>query len=158
MCPIVVSFNPSSLGRVEFDAGIMTADRKSFVDITFKLDSGSDFTTLSCEDLDALGYSEEYLRSCKVHGEASTASGKVDLRYIENVSIKFGDRELQGCRIFFTLGAEMRSLFGSDILKYFNREINYDKGELRLNKRDEAPSLSAGENPVQIYSVVSQQK
>ncbi|MCL2004227.1 MAG: retropepsin-like domain-containing protein [Oscillospiraceae bacterium] len=131
----------------------MTADRKSFVDITFKLDSGSDFTTLSCEDLDALGYSKEHLHSCKVFGKASTASGEVDLQYIENISIKFGDRELQGGRIFFALETEMRSLFGSDILKYFNREINYDKCELRLNKTENPPGLAQGETPIQIYSV-----
>jgi len=132
----------------------MTGDKKSFDTVRFKLDSGSDFTTLSCEDLDNLGYSEEYLRSCKVHGKAHTATSvEVDLQYIEGVSIKFGDRELQGCRIFFALGSGMRSLFGSDILKYFNREINYDKGELRLDLTENPPGLAQNETPIQIYSV-----
>ena len=72
---------------------------------------------------------------------------------MESVSIKFGDRELQGCRIFFALGSGMRSLFGSDILKYFNREINYDKGELRLNSTENPPGLAQNETPIQIYSV-----
>ena len=75
------------------------------------------------------------------------------LQYIENVSIKFDDRELQGCRVFFALGTNLRSLFGSDILKYFNREINYDSGEFRLTKLHSAPLLMPGEKPIQIYSV-----
>ena len=154
MRPIVIPFAPSSLGRVEFLAEVMTGDKKSFDTVRFKLDSGSDFTTLSCEDLDNLGYSEEYLRSCKIHGKAYTATSvEVDLQYIEGVSVKFGDRELQGCRIFFALGSGMRSLFGSDILKYFNREINCDKGELRLNRTENPPRLVKDETPIQIYSV-----
>ncbi|MCL1819139.1 MAG: retroviral-like aspartic protease family protein [Oscillospiraceae bacterium] len=132
----------------------MTGDKKSFDTVRFKLDSGSDFTTLSCDDLDNLGYSDECLQSCKIHGKAYTAtSGEVVLQYIENVSIKFGDRELQGCRIFFALGSGMRSLFGSDILKYFNREIDYDKGELRLKRTANPPKLVQDETPIQIYSV-----
>jgi predicted aspartyl protease len=132
----------------------MTGNKKSFDTVRFKLDSGSDFTTLGCEDLDNLGYSEEYLRSCKVHGKAYTAtSGEVVLQYIEGVSIKFGERELQNCRIFFALDSGMRSLFGSDILKYFNREINYDTGELRLSSTENPPGLAQNETPIQIYSV-----
>ncbi|MDR0221383.1 MAG: hypothetical protein LBI54_08285 [Lachnospiraceae bacterium] len=38
MQPIVISFEPCGLGRVEFVAHISTADRKSFHNINFKLD------------------------------------------------------------------------------------------------------------------------
>jgi hypothetical protein len=75
------------------------------------------------------------------------------LQYIKNVTIKFGDREVQGCRIFFALDTQLRSLFGSDILKYFNRNIDYDEELLRLTKRKNTPLLSEGEAPLQIYSV-----
>ncbi|MCL2087688.1 MAG: hypothetical protein FWH05_08875, partial [Oscillospiraceae bacterium] len=73
--------------------------------------------------------------------------------YITNVSIKFGDRELQHCRVFFALGTSLRSLFGSDILKYFNREICYDSGELRLFELNNKPQLATGEMPIEIYAV-----
>ena len=56
MLPIVIDFTSSNLGRVEFDADVMTGDRKSLRSVEFKLDSGSDFTTLSCDDLEMLGY------------------------------------------------------------------------------------------------------
>jgi hypothetical protein len=134
----------------------MTGSRKTIRDVRFKLDSGSDFTTISCEDLELLGYSEEYLISCPHHRvKASTASEDfvLPLQYISDVSIKFGDRELQGCRMFFALGTKLRSLFGSDILKYFNREINYDAGEFRLTELSSKPLLSSGETPIQIYTV-----
>jgi len=156
MHPIVIEFEPSSLGRVEFDAEVMTRDRKTLGDVTFKLDSGSDFTTLSCRDLDILGYDSKFLKSCPFHDtHASTASDDyvLPLQYISDVSIKFNDRELQGCRVFFALGTNLRSLFGSDILKYFNREINYEDGELRLFELKNKPALSSGEKPIQIYAV-----
>jgi len=156
MHPIVIPFEPSSLGRVVFLAEVMTGDRKTLGDVIFKLDSGSDFTTLSCDDLDVLGYNMDYLKTCPFHdSHASTASDDLilPLQYISDVSIKFGDRELQGCRVFFALGTNLRSLFGSDILKYFNREISYDDGELRLLELINKPSLPSGEKPIQIYTI-----
>jgi hypothetical protein len=158
MQPIIIPFTPNNLGRVEFEADIITGDRLSLRTISFKLDSGSDFTTVSCIDLEMLGYEPEYLESCPYHDEkASSASEKaaLPLQYIENVSIKFKDRELQGCRVFFARGTHLSSLFGSDLLKYFNREINYDAGELRLLDLKSSPSLSPGEKPIQIYSLES---
>jgi len=154
MQPIVIPFTPNNLGRVIFEAQVMAGDGKSFSDVEFKLDSGSDFTTISCDDLIVLGYEREFLESCPFHNtQASTASGDLilPLQYLNNVSIKFDDRELQGCRIFFALRTKLRSLFGSDILKYFNREIDYDSGELRLMELKNKPILSDGEKPVQIY-------
>jgi predicted aspartyl protease len=156
MQPIIIDFEPSGLGRVEFDANVLTGDRKSLSSVYFKLDSGSDFTTISCADLEDLGYTQEFLQNCPLYGsDASTATGelKLQLRYITDVSIKFGDRELQGCRIYFALGTKLRSLFGSDILKYFNWEVNYDENKLRLTQRAALPQLAADEKPIQIYTL-----
>ena len=63
MQPIVVAFPVTALGRVEFDAEVLTSDKMSLNTVTFKLDSGSDFTTLSCDDLTMLGYDIKFLRS-----------------------------------------------------------------------------------------------
>jgi hypothetical protein len=156
MQPIIIPFTPNGLGRVEFVANVLISDKKSLRSVFFKLDSGSDFTTISCGDLAKLGYTQEFLQKCPVHkGKASAAATELtlQLQYITDVSIKFGDRELQGCRIFFALGTELRSLFGCDILKYFNHEINYDMNELRLTQRSSLPVLSVGEEPIQIYTL-----
>ena len=156
MQPITIPFSPCNLGRVIFDAQVMTGDRKTFGDVKFKLDSGSDFTTISCDDLEMLGYEEDYLKSCSYHPlNASTASEDLilPLQYITDVSIKFKDRELQGCRVFFAIGTKLGNLFGNDILKYFNREINYDTGELKLLDLKSTPVLSPGEKPIHIYSI-----
>ena len=159
MSAIIVPFTPTSLGRVEFDAEIMTGDNLSFDTVTFKLDTGSDFTTLSCADLTLLGYSDRFLESCKHHdiAAAPAASKGIMLQYIEDVSIKFGNREFQGCRIFFKLNSNLHSFFGSDLLKYFNYEVNQDEGELRLNKAAKVPVLSTGEKQIHIYSLSEQQ-
>jgi len=160
MEPIVITFTQLSVGRVEFDAEVMTADRRSLDTVTFKLDTGSDFTTLSCDDLELLGFDYELLRKCATYDDfASSAGGSLRLQYIDNVSIKLGDRELQGCRVFFALGTELRSLFGSDILKYFNYSVNFDTdqtgstGELTLCPTMRNPQLSKGESQIQVYSI-----
>jgi hypothetical protein len=156
MQPIIIPFTPSGLGRIEFTAMVSTSDRKTLRNVDFKLASGSDFTTISCNDLEELGYTQEFLQKCPVHeGKASAAAAELalQLQYITDVSLKFSDRELQGCRIFFALGTKLRSLFGCDILKYFNHEINYDANELRLTQRATLPALSVGEEPIQIYTL-----
>ena len=156
--PIIIPFGPSGLGRIEFKVQVQTGNGLSLGDVTFKLDSGSDFTTLSCEDLESLGYTQAFLQACPFHHvSASAASSDVEfkLQYLKSVAIKLGEHELKGCRIFFILGSKLRSLLGCDILKYFNYEINYDKGEMRLNKAVNAPELSRGETPIHIYLIES---
>ncbi|MCL2048965.1 MAG: hypothetical protein FWG87_09580 [Defluviitaleaceae bacterium] len=159
MEPIVIAFSPNNLGRVDFRAEIMTSDRKSFGRVRFKLDSGSDFTTIACDELYALGYTHEFLKSCPFHHvSASTASEvkELPLQYLSDISIKFGERELQGCRIFFALGTRLRSLFGSDLLKYFNWEVSHDFNVLRLTKTLSAPPLSPEERLLHIYTIENQ--
>ncbi|MDR1703520.1 MAG: hypothetical protein LBS19_02385 [Clostridiales bacterium] len=149
---------PNNLGRVMGEAFVSTKDGKSFESVRFKLDSGSDFTTISCDDLRLLGYSQEYLEECPRYQYGAflaSEEGILTLRYIKNVSIKFSDREIQGCRLFFALDTNLHNLLGSDILKYFNREIDYDNGELRLYERKEKPQLSTGEQPIHIYAIES---
>jgi hypothetical protein len=159
---ITIDFFSTALGRIDFEADVMTYDKLSFKSVAFKLDSGSDFTTLSCDDLILLGYEEDYLKTCKFHiNTADPAFGtSAPIQYIENISLKFGDRELQGCRVFFVLNSGLRSLLGSDILKYFNYEVDYeahqDSGELRLIERKVSPVLAEGETRIHIYSLESE--
>jgi len=151
---IKIPFFSSNLGRIDFVAQVMTADRKTFFDVDFKLDSGSDFTTLSCNDLYKLGYTRDFLRQCPYHKHpVTTASNTIHLQYLENISIKFEEREIQGCRIFFATETSMRSLFGSDILKYFNWSVNYDEGLFQMTKTTRTPQLSKEEQPLHIYDV-----
>jgi len=154
MRTIDISFDFNNLGRVEFSVDVMTSDLRSFKNVYFKLDSGSDFTTVDCKDLYNLGYTREFLQSCPHHHTGvSTAAGDIRLQYIKNISLKFGRREIQHCRIFFALDTPLRSLFGSDILKYFNWGVNYDIKMFQLHKSERLPLLSEGEEPLQIYNI-----
>jgi len=156
MKPITIPFDSNSLGRIEFLAHMLTGDFKSFGVVRYKLDSGSDFTTISCDELNRLGYTREFLEKCPFYGNIAslaTHENQLKLQYITNVSIKFGNREIQGCRVFFALDTQLRNLFGGDILKYFNWEVNYDKGLLRLVQTEKFPKFSEGETPLHIYSI-----
>jgi hypothetical protein len=156
MLPIIIPFTTNELGRVLFDVQVSTADSKSLKTVDFKLDYGSDFTTLSCEALDLLGYSYEYLKNCPLHDKkASLAADEmnVPIQYITNVTIKFGYREIQNCRVFFALDTGLRSLFGTDLLKYFNANIDFDDEVLKLYERRVKPGLAKGEKQIQICSI-----
>ena len=125
MEPIVIPFVSNNLGRVDFTADVMKSDYKSFGSVLFKLDSGSDFTTIDCADLDELGYTQDFLESRPFHpSSVSTASSDIRLQYITNVSVKFG-----------------------------NREINYDDRIMRLAQARRKPQLSEGETRLHIYSI-----
>ncbi|MDR0220348.1 MAG: hypothetical protein LBI54_02960 [Lachnospiraceae bacterium] len=84
---------------------------------------------------------------------AASALLKLELRYITNVSLKFGEMELQGCTVYFSPDADIRNLFGGDILKYFNWAVDNDNGEFCLTPRAAAPELAPGEAPIHIYTL-----
>jgi len=156
--PINIEFKTTSIGRIKFAADVMTADCGTLEPIEFELDTASDFTTLSRADLETLGYTAKQLADCPVHSvQARTGGGKFTLQYITNVSIKLAGRELQQTRVFFAKEEEYQkllgTLFGVDLLKYFNFAVNYDKGLLTLQKVETLPQLSTGESRVNIYSV-----
>ncbi|MCL1999115.1 MAG: retroviral-like aspartic protease family protein [Turicibacter sp.] len=152
--PIMIDFTSDKWGRVYIKADILKSDLLSFDEIEFKLDTASDFVTLSMTDLYKLGYTDEHLRTCPTHGIVTTADGKeIVLQYLTNISIKFEDREFQQVKVYFAIGTKMRTLFGNNILKYFNLTIDRDKGFVALNRRTTEPTLSAGELPLQIYSL-----
>lgn len=156
MGPLIIPFVPNNLGRVWINVNMLTKDRKSLEKIRFKLDSGSDFTTINVKDLGVLGYTQDFLKTCPFHENyATTASDniKFSLQYITDISLRFEDREIKGCRIFFSLGTGLRSLLGCDILKYFDWEVNYTSGEFRLKETLDKPQLSKGESLLQIYSL-----
>ena len=157
--PIRIKFTPNNIGRVIINIDVRKADGLSHKNIVFKLDSGSDFTTISIEDLQLLGFKNYFLSKCPKHilpenQKVTTADGTpVKLQYINNMSMMFEDREILNVRLFFAMGTNMRSLFGSDILKYFNSEVNYDIGYLSLYERSSMPDLSNNEVPLQIYEL-----
>jgi len=50
------------------------------------------------------------------------------------------------------------STASGDILKYFNWNVNYDKKVLQLDKAENVPLLSEGEEPLQIYTIEGVEK
>jgi len=153
---ISIPLNTNELGRVEIYVDVSARDGKSFGRINFKVDSGSDFTIINTKDLLRLGYTFDFLRSCSFHSnpaKAVSSDFRLKLQYIPNITIKFGQREIQGCRIFFSLDKSLSNLLGCDILKYFNWNISYDNCTLSLTERGTKPPLAMGETPVHIYSL-----
>jgi hypothetical protein len=167
--PIIIPFTTNDFGRVMFTAQVLKQDFKSHGRVDFQYDSGSDITLLSVAALDDLDYERSFLETCPIVSVedgrpviVNTADGKTartsdgelaHLRCIRNLTIKFGNRELVGCTIYFALDSDMSTLFGGNILKYFNREINYDAAQFILTPRTTQPVLSGNEKPIQVYSV-----
>ncbi|MCL1987851.1 MAG: retroviral-like aspartic protease family protein [Firmicutes bacterium] len=153
--PIVINFDTNEMGRILMNVKVLKGDLLSHKTVRFKLDTGADYTVIARETLKDLGYTDEFLRSCpKDKYPATMADGtKVQLYYIPNVSIMFKEREIQNCRIYFSLDAKMRTLFGCNILKFFNYTVNYDSSEILLQERSTLPKLAEGEQPIQVYEI-----
>ncbi|MCL2016156.1 MAG: retroviral-like aspartic protease family protein [Defluviitaleaceae bacterium] len=152
--PIEIPFTSDSPGRVNISLDLSTSDFRNFGNVDFKLDTGSDFVTVNIEDLHRLGYTDNQLKSCPIHGIATTADGKeVKLQYMTNISIKYKERELQQATIYFALGTQMRNLLGNNWLKYFDIEIKRKASLLTLAETTEPPQLTDGEIPMQIYDL-----
>ena len=152
---IVLDFETNEMGSIWVELNVLRGDFLSHENVNFKFDTGADYTVIAVETLKDLGYTDDFLRSCpKDKYPATMADGsKVQLYYLENVSIMFKEREIQSCRIYFSLNAKMRTLFGCNILKFFNYTINYDSAEIFLYERSTLPQLSEGEQPIQIYEI-----
>ncbi|MCL1999018.1 MAG: retroviral-like aspartic protease family protein [Turicibacter sp.] len=153
--PIVINFENDESGRIMFDLKMLKANLLDHDLVRFKFDTGADLTVISCEDLTRLGYTHEFLQNCPEYMKKPvyTANGeRVYLKYISNISIMFGDRELQGCDLHFSLKPDLHNLFGTDILRYFDINISYTNSEIYLYKRDEE-SLTAETSHLQIYSL-----
>ena len=154
--PIIIPFIPNQLGRILFPVQVQTGNGIAHKKVIFKLDTGSDFTLLSRTSLKDLDYDEAMLKACPIfEGNPSTANSKRSgkLQYISNISVKFFDREIQGCTIYFSLVDDYKNLFGADILKYFNKNIDEDNGIFTLTKKIKPPLLLEDEIPLQVYSL-----
>jgi len=152
---IILDFETNEVGRILIDVKVLTGNSLSHKTVKFRLDTGADYTIIGMDTLRHLGYTDEFLHSCPKEKYPATAANntKVQLHYLENVSIMFNEREIQGCRIYFSPNAKMRNLFGCNILKYFNYMINYDFAEILLQERSTMPQLSEGEKPIQVYEI-----
>ncbi|MCL1987980.1 MAG: retroviral-like aspartic protease family protein [Firmicutes bacterium] len=152
--PIEIPFTSDWPGRINISLDVSTSNLLGFGNVDFKLDTGSDFVTINMDDLHRLGYTDEQLKSCPIHGIATTADGKkVNLQYMTNVSIKYKNREIQQATIYFAIGTKMRNLLGNNWLKYFDIKIKRKSSLLTLTETTEPPELTDGEIPMQIYDL-----
>ncbi|MCL1999015.1 MAG: retroviral-like aspartic protease family protein [Turicibacter sp.] len=152
--PIIVKFAENNDGLIKGNIGVLKADRLSHSDVEFKIDTGANLTVINHKHLANLGYTQEFLQNCPdyTEREVTTANGVVvTLKYIDHMSLMFGDREIQNCKIYFSLESDMRTLFGTDFLRRFNLTINYDDRKVLLYKRD--MEITVGEIQPQIYSL-----
>ena len=161
MKKIEIDFAPNGLGRVEFEVKIpVIGDRRKhqmFAQVTFKLDTASDFTTLSLRDLKKLGYKLDELKKCDFHidsktGERVLVNGRFPIQYMDDFMIIIGQTVIKNVRVFFVTNESenLRSLFGGDITKYFNYTVNSDERRLTLWKMISEPDLIPGEIPIEI--------
>ena len=126
-----LEFIPNNIGRIELTLSIQKANKINMEDIDFALDTGSDFTTIGIKHLIQLGYTKELLQNCPYHKNLATTVAtehSIDLQYIDNVTVLIDCIELKNRRIYFSMDKNVKNLLGSDLLKYFNMEINRDIG------------------------------
>ena len=137
--------------RVFVTIPIFTKNMKGEKDVTFKLDTGADFSTISIKDLEILGYGENDVKaSAYPTGHGSVATRDVSEHYTIDLRVKhiFGQiipkglevpfvcisrkriaapyklSYCQTCRLVGIKDSGFRSLLGNDILSCFNIHID----------------------------------
>ena len=127
--PIRLTYTDNNIGRISVSMNVKHQTTKIMTPIKMKFDTGSDFTTISQDDLYDLGYDYSYLKTrpyYQLPPSAAASSLKVPLQHLNGVDIQLDNQHISNCVIYFALDCGLRSLLGADILKYFNHNINRD--------------------------------
>jgi len=157
---LTIKIDTDDYGQVFVYPHILTRDKKVKERIKFELDSGSSYTTMSCDDLSILGYEKSILNSFKDYKSVKTAGGEIMLKHLGYITLLFEGIGIDNVNIYFSLdyeGKTLGTLLGSDFLKFFNYSVNYDIPELYIEKTKRIPPVTRDEKPLKIYSIGSTQ-
>lgn len=102
--------------------------------VSFKVDTGSDITTISKEWLQLLGYSQNWIATNAVEDKGRTisrAGGKDEPAWYITIPIaNFAERDMKNWPFYVRIeeGRDFPNLLGLDVLSNFNFTFDYDKG------------------------------
>jgi len=150
----------SKFGRIGCEVRIKPYNSYLMRNVTFKLDTGADFSTISKSALHNLGYTEEWIEKNKMPVESSTtvASGEeitsyyvklplINIYGIEGTDYPFGilmDKEeylpkptCEGCEFTEAKKLDYRPLLGNDILSCFSVAIDWKNNTVNLEPQND---------------------
>jgi hypothetical protein len=128
--------------------------------LSFKVDSGANCTTISRNMLSMLGYDEDWIKKGKLlEGDErpSVATGEfVDNCYL----VVLPEIHIGGCvgynwpvRVSLDKRVQFRLLFGTDSMRFFNFEFNYDQNVCRYSLIPGKRHLAFNQKEQSIHSV-----
>ena len=135
-----ISFGP--FRRVYIPINIKPLDDTTMKPLGFKVDTGADFTTISKENLYALGYTKEWIKENAVveqGNSTTTATGEViasGIVQLPLINILGYEAKNWPFGIVLGEGKDYRNLLGRDLLSGFNYTFNNDREQLEIERAE----------------------
>ena len=127
--------------------------------LPYKIDTGANCTTISRDDLQSLGYDDNWIISTGVllvgDEQPTLASGApVDDCYrVALPEINIGGWVGYNWPVLTSLTVPFRLLFGTDSMQFFNWHFNYENGVCRFELIPGKRKLLAGQQEQSIHSM-----
>ncbi|MCL2170502.1 MAG: retroviral-like aspartic protease family protein [Defluviitaleaceae bacterium] len=126
--------------------------------VKFKVDSGANFTTISSDKLFELGYDEEWIKSGKkLTGSArpTVANGKFldDCYEVVLPEINIGGFVGRNWHFLTSPTETFRLLFGTNSMKFFNWNFDYENTLCRLTVNKKATNLLFDKSEQSIHAI-----
>ena len=134
----MISFKLSKEGRAYVPVHIKPCDEKTLQNISFKIDTGADLTTISKKELHTIGYSMEWINKNAVKDVKHTltrAGGKKETAWYIVIPISnFSGCDMKNWTFYIRVekDRDYPNLLGLDVLSNFNFTFNYDMGILSV--------------------------
>ena len=125
-------------GFAYLDLNIKPNHLPEMVKVCYKVDTGANCTTISCTELEKLGYGNDWIKAGKLlQGEErpTTATGLPinDCYLVTLPEINIGDWVGYNWPFMTSLSVRFKHLLGTNSMSFFNWHFNYEWGVCNFN-------------------------
>jgi len=149
----------SEYRRVYLSIHIKPEKSTTMKPVRFKVDTGADLTTISKDELYALGYTLEWIKENSVSGTSSTADGSTFMTgFVQLPVINFLGYEGKNWPLLVILDEEkdFHNLLGRDLLSGFNYNFNNDKEIFEIRRAEKFYFIGEKLSSQEIHEVATQ--
>ena len=131
-----VEFDVNGFAFVRISIKPKHSQRMLYVD--YKIDSGANRTTISCEQLVKLGFDEQWIRTGKLLEGGARPTVASGLPVEDCYEVILPEINIGGCvgynwPFITSLSVSFKFLLGTDTMRYFNWEFDYEHGLCRFD-------------------------
>ncbi|MDR2166288.1 MAG: retropepsin-like domain-containing protein [Clostridiales bacterium] len=149
-------------GKIIVPMNIQDANLKDMSEVDFKVDTGSDYTTISKKELYTLGYSADWIKQNAIRNDrdAKTADGStIPIYFLQIPKMNILGTEVSNMRLHILLDGDggaardLNNLLGLDLLLSFNYMVNNDEDEFIIHRTTKPSKTKTIYPEVQLFNL-----